>query len=567
MIQVCKNSIVADDFHGFLHHICEGTEQIWRMKKMSELQNNEVQQCIQGSADTFRRADWFRKLAVPSLIYAVLYTVFTYDNEFGIGILAWIAATVIYAVYLLRKSDIQLKKDSVFYLVIMGLLGISTIFTTNGWLIWCNHMGFCLLLVYFLLLQTCDTGKWSIWEAVCGILLAIIGSLSKLATPFTEGYSWLRTRDPDSSKNEKRRLIFIGIMLSIPALFVLGSLLMSADAVFGNMLQNLCFNWELPSGIFSIILTFLFGLFASYCGMHYLLETSSERVVQPPKKQPALIAQIFTTAILVLYLWFCLVQVVYLFAGFGTLPDGMTYAQYARSGFFQLLFVCMINLILVLSVKRCFETSVYLNRVLFAICLCSYMMTASSAYRMILYIRAYHLTVLRIVVLVALATIAVLLAGVCRHIFSADFRILPFCIIVISTVYTLFSFANTDRFVACYNLAHLTEKNATETFHYLETLSLDAVPAVLHFLETADEDSYASDLRKAILEKDSFSDNISIEKNFVDWFDNNDHDAYSGWLSRWLSGYQNVLTDNGPKTWNISVYRAKCAVRHFFSQN
>ena len=93
------------------------------------------------------------------------------------------------------------------------------------------------------------------------------------------------------------------------------------------------------------------------------------------------------------------------------------------------------------------------------------------------------------------------------------------------------------------------------------------MPAVLHFLETADEDSYASDLRKAILEKDSFSDNISIEKNFVDWFDNNDHDAYSGWLSRWLSGYQNVLTDNGPKTWNVSVYRTKCAVRHFFSQN
>ena len=28
MIQECKNPIVEDDFHGFLHRDCEGTEQL-----------------------------------------------------------------------------------------------------------------------------------------------------------------------------------------------------------------------------------------------------------------------------------------------------------------------------------------------------------------------------------------------------------------------------------------------------------------------------------------------------------------------------------------------------------
>ena len=28
MIQECKNPIVEDDFHGFLHRNCEGTEQL-----------------------------------------------------------------------------------------------------------------------------------------------------------------------------------------------------------------------------------------------------------------------------------------------------------------------------------------------------------------------------------------------------------------------------------------------------------------------------------------------------------------------------------------------------------
>lgn len=516
----------------------------------------------QRTAEAAAHAAWFGKLAAPSLIYAVLYVLFTYDNEFGVGILAWIISTAAYVIYLFQAEEIHLKKSGFFYLAIMGLLGISTVLTTNSWLVFCNRMGFCLLLIYFLLVQTRDTNGWSIWEAVCEIFFALIGAIGKIPAPFTEGYSWLRSRDKDSSAHEKRRMIMIGILISVPAVLILGSLLMNADAVFGNMLRRICFDWELSSEAFGLIFTFLFGLLASYCGMHDMLEKRSERVVRTYIRQPALVAQIFTTAVLILYVWFCLIQVIYLFGGFGTLPEGMTYAQYARSGFFQLLFVCIINLFLVLIVKRWFETSAYLNCVLLAICLCSYIMTASSAYRMILYIHAYRLTVLRIVVLVALATIAILLAGVCRHIFSADFRILPYFIIVISTVYTLFSFINTDSYVARYDLAYLTEDNATETFQYMETLSLDAIPVTLHFLRTADEHSYASNMKKTILGRYPYhDDDLSLEEHLADWFNG---DEYCDSFIRWLSSYQRVLTDNGPRTWNLSVYRAKCAVKDFF---
>lgn len=527
----------------------------WRQP---ETEKDEAQR----AAETAAHAAWFGKLAGPSLVYAVFYVLFTYDNEFGVGILAWIISTAAYVIYLFRAEEIQLKKSGFFYLAVMGLLGISTVLTTNSWLVFCNRIGFYLLLIYFLLIQTSDTAGWSIWEALRGICFSLIGAIGKIPAPFTEGYSWLRSRDKDSSAHEKRRLIMIGILISIPALLILGGLLMNADAVFGNMLRRICFDWEFSSEAFGIIFTFLFGLFASYCGMHYMLEKRSERVVRTSVRQPALVAQIFTTAILILYVWFCLIQVVYLFGGFGTLPEGMTYAQYARSGFFQLLFVCIINLFLVLIVKRCFETSAYLNCILLAICLCSYIMTASSAYRMILYIHAYHLTVLRIVVLVALATIAILLAGVCRHIFSANFHILPYFIVVISTVYTLFSFINTDSYVARYDLAYLTEDNAMETFRYLETLSLDAVPATLHFLKTADEHSYAFYAKETILKRYPYpDDDRSLEEHLTDWFNG---DEYRDFFIRWLSSYQRVLTDNGPKTWNMSVYRAKCAVKDFF---
>ena len=54
------------------------------------------------------------------------------------------------------------------------------------------------------------------------------------------------------------------------------------------------------------------------------------------------------SAIALLYLFFCGIQVIYLFLGKGSLPEGVTYSSYARQGFFQLLFVAVLNLGMVL---------------------------------------------------------------------------------------------------------------------------------------------------------------------------------------------------------------------------
>lgn len=43
---------------------------------------------------------------------------------------------------------------------------------------------------------------------------------------------------------------------------------------------------------------------------------------------------------------FCIIQIYYLFLHQGSLPESMTYAQYAHQGFYQLVFVIFINLAL-----------------------------------------------------------------------------------------------------------------------------------------------------------------------------------------------------------------------------
>lgn len=95
-----------------------------------------------------------------------------------------------------------------------------------------------------------------------------------------------------------------------------------------------------------------------------------------------------------------------------TLPEGMVYSQYAREGFFQLLFVTVINfsvLIIFISVFEEARTHKLLKLLLLSLCFFTCILIASSVYRMLLYIDVYGYTSLRLWVLTFLAMEVVLL--------------------------------------------------------------------------------------------------------------------------------------------------------------
>ena len=77
--------------------------------------------------------------------------------------------------------------------------------------------------------------------------------------------------------------------------------------------------------------------------------------------------------------------------------------------------VCILNLMIVLVGINLFKESKILKTILCVISLCTFVMIASSAYRMILYIRFYYLTFLRIFVLWALVVIALLMIGIIQN--------------------------------------------------------------------------------------------------------------------------------------------------------
>ena len=296
--------------------------------------------------------------------------------------------------------------------------------------------------------------------------------------------------------------------------------------VFADLLVRFAGVFRFPVKLLRILLMLVFGFLSSYCGVRYVQKHAADIKPSAGKTAEPLIAIAFTAPIAVLYLLFSAIQIVYLFIGNMQLPAGVTYAEYARRGFFQLLFVCVLNLAAVLSIQSYFKENRVLKALLLAISGCTLIMTASSACRMLLYIRAYQLTFLRVSVLVALAVIALLMAGVIAKIVKPQFPLFRYGFVLAGAVYLVFAFSHVDYFIAAYNLTHTSwEASGEETvdYSYLYTLSTDAAPAIEKYAGK----SGAADYRK------------------------------QGWYQLYCEANEEALNETGLRTYNVSHAVAK----------
>ena len=370
------------------------------------------------------------------------------------------------------------------------ILAVSTFTTGNEWIIWMNYCWIFAFTVCFLIRNMADENEWNFWDYLCGGVNAVFGAIGSIARPFGDGNDFARLRE---KKNGKAREILIGIAVAIPVVLLIGGLLMSADLVFSNMIAKVFEGIRIPANLAGICFMLCFGFISSYCGVRYTAyrKDRQDREVKILTETTAM----FTVSVLVavLYVIFCGIQIIYLFGGGGELPAGVTYAEYARQGFFQLLVVCILNLGAVLTMEHFFQRNRAVDAVLTVISVCTIIMTASSGWRMILYIRAYQLTFLRVVVLVALAVITLLMAGTICYIWNRRFPLFQYGMAVVCISYVLFAFAHVDAGIAAYDLAQIENGNTAGDYSYLSCLSTDAAPVIAEYLKEHPDKSYYGD--------------------------------------------------------------------------
>ncbi len=432
----------------------------------------------------------FQFMGIGSLIYAFFYTFCLYKNNSGITYPFFVGGTCLFFFFYLKKSGITAKKFSGFIVVSLMLLGISTC-TTDSWvLIFFNKLGFFCLFFYLALHNVYEDKSWDLSKYIGAVINVVCTSFAFIFTPFSDFSIYLKSRNKEQNKSEgKGKYVLLGILAAIPLLIVVLMLLGSADAVFGDILTRI-FAFDINDNFWGIIFSLLFAFFAAYSIMYRLSKHNLTENIPDKKILEPVIGITLTGILSAVYFVFCMIQIIYLFGGWGTLPNNYTYSSYAREGFFQLVFVCLINLSLVITCMKHFRENGILKGVLTFISICTYIMIASSAYRMILYIQVYFLTFLRLFVLWALLVIFLLMTGALLMIYRRNFPLMKYCIITVTSFYLAFSFAHPDFWIACYNLDHSVSSTeaAFNDFNYLRyILSYDAAPAIL---EKAEEYGY-----------------------------------------------------------------------------
>ncbi|RPH36496.1 MAG: DUF4173 domain-containing protein [Chloroflexi bacterium] len=342
-----------------------------------------------------------------------------------------------------------------------------------------------------------------------GLALASFGGLAIVRRPFerilqlggriagwamigaANAISSARWLAPEQGRNAVSRgaPLLRGILLAIPLVLIFAFLFSQADAVFAEYAGNL-FDWELD--IDELVTRGLTAGIAAWAAAGLLgLIALRDRSTDPPLTSVPARIRVGTTECLIvllalngLFAAFVVIQAAYLFGGLDTLEaTGMSYAEYARRGFFELLAVAFLvaGLILMLEALIKQRSRAYVVSAIVLVVL-TMVILASSLLRLRLYQEAYGWTELRFYVLAAIGWLAIGAVGGVAALATNRTKWLLHGMVVLSVVFGIgFNLIGPVRFIAEQNVARAIDPSLVppggETgldVYYLSSLGTDA---------------------------------------------------------------------------------------------
>jgi hypothetical protein len=295
-----------------------------------------------------------------------------------------------------------------------------------------------------------------------------------------------------------------GLVIATPLVAVFGALFMSADAVFAELVANVIrLDFERIAShilLFSILAWLSTGYLRGFLTGTELPPPADRghgidgRSVPAPKWQTLGITEVATAlaAIDLLFLVFVIVQFRYLFGADTVVqitPD-LTYAEYARRGFFELVFAVVLVVPVLLAadwlVDRRSRRDAVVFRGLAGVQIGLVLaITASALQRLRLYHASYGLTESRFYAMVLLIWIGAMLFWLAATVLRGRRDSFAFGALAsgLATVALLFVI-NPDAVIARTNVARMASADAPIGFDvaYATSLSADAVPVLIDAL-------------------------------------------------------------------------------------
>ncbi|MFF2727311.1 DUF4153 domain-containing protein [Streptomyces sp. NPDC058008] len=316
-----------------------------------------------------------------------------------------------------------------------------------------------------------------------GVLLGSLGLFSSLGTGVLWGWRGVRARADDS--RGRVRTVVRTTVVAVVLLIVFGALFASADAAFADLLGSLTPDVSVGGSPWRLFL-FALGLAGALAAAHSAAAPVrwDGITVRPGTARSRVEWALPLIVLNLLFAAFVTLQLVVLLGGYDKVMEetGLKPAEYARQGFWQLLWATMLTLVVIaLALRRAPRGGpgdrTLVRSVLGALCVLTLVVVASALRRMDLYVDAFGLTRLRIsVAAVELWLGVVLVLILAAGVFGA--RLLPRAVAVsVAAGVLAFGLASPDGLIAEQNVT-MYRSDRTIDIDYLKRLSADAVPAL-----------------------------------------------------------------------------------------
>jgi hypothetical protein len=318
------------------------------------------------------------------------------------------------------------------------------------------------------------------------VLLAILVPLKMLA-----GAISTVSKIGQIHSNVKNRDIWIralkGVIMAVPILIIFGLLFSQADLAFSKFLSNFI-DISISERTIQYLVLLAFAFIAGLSFLSYIFFPKDKGLVIPANEPESTLTNagrsievlVFLGLISTLFLIFIIFQITYLFGGESNIVNaGFTYAEYARRGFFELLAVAVLSLLVLFASEKYADTEGKKDKrflIPSLILIAEVVVVIFSAFkRLSLYIDAYSLTELRFYVaafIMLLLVLFILLA--IKFLKSKPENFFTFgTLLTVLTLLIVINLINPHRYIAKANLDQYNRTGKIDVI-YIGKLSADA---------------------------------------------------------------------------------------------
>lgn len=400
-------------------------------------------------------------VAVLSFLF-VKYIIFNITGFFTTGVfIALITAATVY----LRKKGFKFSRLNIAIAVILYIFSFVFSITANSFIKGLNTVFLCAASAYYIYSVAAE--KRDIERFLPFAMIKAV-----FAYPFSKFGAQSAIAADSLKKSKVSRIIlpvFIGLLLTVPLTAVVGALLMSADDGLARMLSGLTnriFSYKLSLIAAELMLTipcslYIFGMIYANSfrkDISVLDDEQCANKLDSARVISNLIVYTAVTPICILYVMFFISQAGYFLSAFAnSLPEGYSYADYARQGFFELFAVSLINLMVITvmslhSKKSGRNKSAALKFYNVMLSIFTLILIATAISKMVMYISVYGLTQLRFYTTWFMLLLAVIFVMIIVKQFRYDFRFARHISIAFTIMFGFLCFSRPDSIIAAYNI-------------------------------------------------------------------------------------------------------------------